>query len=69
MPSWTGLGSAMAGSVIVSINIENPIITLYHQEKFAQLTLTLAYLTNKELAMLWQIKFDLQQNQISVFRI
>jgi hypothetical protein len=69
MHSWIGGGSAMAGSVILSINLENPITTLCHQEKFAQLTLTLAYLTNKELAMLWQIKFDLQQNQISVFRI
>jgi hypothetical protein len=65
--SWIAAGSLMDGSVILSINLENPIITQDQTEKFARSILTLAYLTNKGLVMLWQINFDSQQKKISVY--
>jgi hypothetical protein len=67
MPLWIGAGKLMDGSVILSINQENPTITHDHQMKYARSILTLAYLTSKGLVMLWQISFDSQQKKISVF--
>jgi hypothetical protein len=64
---WVGAGKLMDGSAIISTHLENPITTQDLTEKFARLTLTLAYLTNKELVMIWQISFDSQQKKISVF--
>jgi hypothetical protein len=64
---WVGAGKLMDGSGIVSIHLENPIITHDLTEKFARSTLTLAYLTNKGLVMIWQISFDSQQKKISVY--
>jgi hypothetical protein len=65
--SWIAAGKLMDGSVILSINQGSPTITHDHQVKYAQSILTLAYLTNKGLVMLWQINFDSQQKKISVF--
>jgi hypothetical protein len=64
---WVGAGKLMDGSVIVSIHLENPITTHDLTEKYARSTLTLAYLTNKGLVMIWQISFDSQQKKISVY--
>jgi hypothetical protein len=64
---WVGAGKLMDGSAIVSTHLENPITTQDLTEKFARSTLTLAYLTNKGLVMIWQISFDSQQKKISVY--
>jgi hypothetical protein len=64
---WVGAGKLMAGSAIVSIHLENPITTHDLTEKYARSTLTLAYLTNKGLVMIWQISFDSQLKKISVY--
>jgi HKD family nuclease len=65
--SWIAAGKLMDGSVILSINQENPTITQDLTEKYAHWTLTLAFLTNKGLVMLWQISYDWQQKKISVY--
>jgi hypothetical protein len=64
---WVGAGKLMGGSAIISTHLENPITTQDLTEKFARSTLTLAYLTNKGLVMIWQISFDSQQKKISVY--
>jgi hypothetical protein len=64
---WVGAGKLMDGSEIISTHLENPITTQDITEKFARSTLTLAYLNNKGLVMIWQISFDWKQEKISVY--
>ncbi len=49
---------------VTSLEVQKVSIIPMNEEKFAHWTLTLAYLKNKELQSIWQIKLDLQQNRV-----
>jgi hypothetical protein len=57
----------MGGQVICVIRQESLTITQMGKVKYVPLTLTLAYLKNKELVSIWQIRYDRQQNETSVY--
>jgi hypothetical protein len=57
--------SAWMGGLVICVIQKELVNTIpMNTEKFARWTLTLAYLKNKELVSIWQIKYDLRQNKV-----
>jgi hypothetical protein len=65
IPSQIVLSAWMDGLVICVTQKELVNTIPMNTEKSARWTLTLAYLKNRELQSIWQIKYDLQQNRVT----
>jgi hypothetical protein len=54
----------MGGLVICVTNLDSVSTIPMSEAKSAHWILTLAYLKNKELLSIWQIRYDLQQSKV-----